>query len=188
MFLVSKSEMLHRREHLAERIENLCHGRDLPVEVPAVDIYEKGTHLGPTGIHRHKDSLLVELEFGTVEPEVLCCVHKLQETWDRKCELVEKDNLKLLEARGGDPMNECFQVSANTGEQEPVKVREYDGSHDWRMRGLHITVGSREFKADHEHLQPGHERGPLEQSIWMKVGGWVDHVKIECDEAHGSRE
>jgi hypothetical protein len=66
--------MLHRREQLAERIENLCDRRNLPVEAPTVDMYRKGIHLGPTGIHRHKDSLRVELEFGTVEPEVLCCV------------------------------------------------------------------------------------------------------------------
>jgi hypothetical protein len=49
-----------------------------------------------------------EFEVGTVEAEVLCCVHKLQETWDRKRRLVEEFNLKLLDARGGDPMNKRF--------------------------------------------------------------------------------
>jgi hypothetical protein len=42
MFLVFKSEIFHRREHLAERMENLCHGRYLPVDVRAADTYGKG--------------------------------------------------------------------------------------------------------------------------------------------------
>jgi hypothetical protein len=137
----------------------LCKGRNLPVEVPAEDIYVKGMHLGPTGIHIHKDSLRVELEFGTVEPEVLCCVHKLQETWDGKRELVEEPNFKLLEARCGDLTNKSLQVSVNTSEPEPVKVREYDGCHDRRMceLPLHITAGNRESKENPERLQLGHE-------------------------------
>src|SRR5882757_5282989 len=159
MFLVMESEMLHGREHLAERIEILCDGRNLPVEVPADDIYEKGMHLGSTGIHPHNDSLRVKPEFGTVKPEALCCVHKLQETWDGKRELVEEVNFKLLEARCGDPTNKCLQVSANTSEPEPAKVREYNGCHDRRMRELplHITAGNREYKANPERLQLGHE-------------------------------
>jgi hypothetical protein len=159
MFLVFKGEMLHRGEHLAKRIENLCDGRNLPVEVPAEDIYIKGMHLGPTGIHPHRDSLRVELEGGTVEPEVLCCVHKLQETWDGKHELVEEEDFKLLKARCGDPTNKCLQVSANTLEQEPVKVREYDSRPNRRIRELllHITAGNRESKADPERLQLRHE-------------------------------
>jgi hypothetical protein len=73
--------------------------------------------------------------------------------------LVEERNIKLLEARGDDLMNKCFQVSANTKEAEPVKGREYDGCHNRRMRELplHITVGNREFKADRERLQLGQE-------------------------------
>jgi hypothetical protein len=121
-------------------------------------------HLGPTGIYRHKDSLRVKIEFGLVKPEVLCCVHNLQETWGGKCELAEEVNFKLLEARGGDPMNKCFQVSANTKEREPVKVREYDGCHDWRMRELplYITARNSKYKVDHERLQLGHCWKPLE--------------------------
>jgi hypothetical protein len=42
-----------------------------------------------------------EHEFGTVEPEVSCCVHKPHETGGGGRELVEKLNFKLLEARGG---------------------------------------------------------------------------------------
>ena len=158
MNFVFKSEMLHRREHLAERIGNLCHGRYLPVEVPAVDPYGKGIHLVPT-IDQRINSLQGEHKSGTVKPEVLCCVHKLQEASDGKRELVEEANIKLLEARGGDPMNKCFQVTANTLEPEMVKVRECDGCHNWRMHQLplYITVGNGEEKANHERLQLGHE-------------------------------
>ena len=44
MNFVRKSEMLHRGEYLAKRLENLSHGGYLPVEVPAVDNYGKGWH------------------------------------------------------------------------------------------------------------------------------------------------
>jgi len=54
----------------------------------------------PHGIDFKKNSLGNELEFGTVEPEILCCVHKLQEAWNGKCELVEEGNFELLEAKG----------------------------------------------------------------------------------------
>jgi hypothetical protein len=126
MYLVFKSEMLHRREQMAERIENLCHGRYLPIEVPAEDKYGEGrVHLGlPKGIDPHMNSIVIEHEYCAVEPEVLCCVHKLRETWDRKRELVEEVNVELLEVRSGDPMNECFQVGANTTEYEKAKVGE----------------------------------------------------------------
>ena len=153
MYLMFKSEMLHRREQMAERIENLCHGRYLPIEVPAEDIYEEGRfHLGlPRGIDLRMNLLTIEPEFCGVEPEVLCCVHKLHETWDRKCELVEEDNLELLEARSGDPTNKCFQVGANTTEPEKAKAGE---CYDWRMRELplYLTVGDREGKEDRERL------------------------------------
>ena len=43
MCVLSKSEVFHRGEHLAERIGNLCHGRYLPVQVPAKD----RMHLSP---------------------------------------------------------------------------------------------------------------------------------------------
>jgi hypothetical protein len=36
--------------------------------------------------------------------------------WDRKGELVEEPNAKLLEARGRDPTENGFQVSASTSE------------------------------------------------------------------------
>src|SRR6266436_5290036 len=108
MYSVSKSEMFHRREYLAERIENLGHGRYLPVEVPAVDIYGKGKHLGLTGMDVHINPFVVEFEPGTVESGDLCPFHKLQERWKGKRELLEEVKLDLLEARGGNPTNNRF--------------------------------------------------------------------------------
>src|SRR5258708_6077367 len=141
---VFKSEMLYRREYLVKRMENLCHGRHLPVEVPAVACYDEGIRLGPLAeVEIHINSLAGELELGTVEPEVLCRVHKLQEMRDGKREfkLLEEVNFELLEARSGDSTNDLFQVSANTSEPKPAKVRKSDMCHDWRMRELtvHIT-------------------------------------------------
>jgi hypothetical protein len=40
--LAFKSEVLHRREHLAKSIGNVCRGRYLPVVVPAIYPYTKG--------------------------------------------------------------------------------------------------------------------------------------------------
>jgi hypothetical protein len=62
--------------------------------------------------------------------------------------LVEETNLKLLEARGSDPMNKFFQVRANTTEIDMVKVRERDGWDVRRMCELpfYIAVGNRDLK------------------------------------------
>jgi hypothetical protein len=101
-------------------------------------------HLGlPTGIELYI-SPPGKLEFGAVELEVLCRVHKLPETWDGKRVLVKETDFKLPEARSDDPMNKSFQISANASKPEPVKVRERDGCRDWRMREFYITVGNRE--------------------------------------------
>ena len=151
MFPVFKSEILHRREHLTERIDNLCHGRYLPVEVPAEDIYAKERRLGLLrGINLHTNSTTNEEELGTPKPEVFCCVHKLQETWDGKRELVVKVNKELLKARGGHPMNKCFQVGGNTSEPEIAKVRECDVCDDRHVRelSLDIATGNREFEVN----------------------------------------
>ena len=134
MCLVFKSEMFHRRKHSAERIGNLCHGRYLAVEVLAVDTYRKGILLGlPTGIDLQIYLPREKLEFGTLETKVLCCVHQLHKTWEREPVLVEEANMELLEARGGDLANKCFQVGANTPEPDVAKVRKCDGCRDWRM-------------------------------------------------------
>jgi hypothetical protein len=62
-------------------MENLCHGRYLQVEGPAVDLYGKDMHLGPfRRIHIYMNPIIRELEVGTVKPEALCRGHKLQET------------------------------------------------------------------------------------------------------------
>lgn len=99
-------------------------GRYLPVEMRAVGIYGKGMRLGLlTGINLYINLHSEEFELGTIEPEVLYCVHKLQETRDGKCELLVEDTLEPLQARSSDPTNNHFQVSGNTSEQKPSKVR-----------------------------------------------------------------
>jgi hypothetical protein len=161
MFLVLKGEMLHRREHSAERAGNLYHERYLLVKVQAVKKYAKGIHLGPTGIDSHTNVILKEPEYDTVAPKILCCVYELQETRDRNCELAEKVNIELLEARGGDPMSKCFQVSTNTTELEIVEVRVCDGCGDRRVRKLPFYIAARNngpgLREKYEHLQLGHE-------------------------------
>jgi len=156
MYPALKAEMFHGRKHLAERIGNLCHGGDSPVKVTAFDDYAKGIHLLPMGIDRHINFLVRETESGTVESEVLCSVHKLQKAWDGKRQLVEEVDLELLEARGGDPKNNRFQVSTNTVKLEMAKVRKCD---DGRVRELpfYIALGDRKFEVDCELLQVGHE-------------------------------
>jgi len=71
--------------------------------VQAQHIYAKGNRLWLKGIDLHINSLVVlELELCTVEPEVLCCVHKLQQPKNGECDSLEEVNFELLEARGGD--------------------------------------------------------------------------------------
>ena len=66
---------LHRRERWAEQIGKLCRGRYMPVEVITVDNHGKGICFGLVmGIHLH-NNVVTELEFGTLEPEVLCCAY-----------------------------------------------------------------------------------------------------------------
>ena len=102
--------------------------------MPTKDTDGKGVHLCLlTRIHLRNSVIVGKLEFGTLEREILCCVHKLQQTRDGKRELVEKENSQLLETRGGDPMNKCFQVRPNTSELQMVKVMKCDGCRDWRM-------------------------------------------------------
>jgi hypothetical protein len=117
MQLVFKSEILHRREYLAEKIGNQYHRNYPPVEVAAIDIYGKRIRLGfPQGTDLHINSLIIEPKICPLELEVLWCAHKLQETWDGKHGPMEEFNFGLLEARSCDPINKCFQVSTNTTE------------------------------------------------------------------------
>ena len=112
MFTVFESEMLHRRKHWAEWITNLCRGRYLPVEVTALEGEQRSIYLGLLmRIHTHINYLVMEPEFGNLEPEVPRCAHKVQKARGRKRELVEKLNLKPLEARCRNPIKKCFQVS-----------------------------------------------------------------------------
>jgi hypothetical protein len=117
MYIVYKSEMLHHIECLAKSVGNLCNGRYLPVEGGATNTYRKAMHLGSlTGIHLHMNFITREIEICPAEAEVFYSPHKMQGMWDGKRELVEEHDVKLLEARGGDPMNKCFQVSTNAME------------------------------------------------------------------------
>ena len=71
----------------------------------------------------------------------------------RKRKLVEETNLALLEVRGGDPMEECFQVNSNTLEFEIVKVGK-GNRRDGRMRELpfYATVRNRDSKVNNKRL------------------------------------
>jgi hypothetical protein len=127
IYLMLESEMLHRREYLTKRMGNLCHGRYLQVEGPALDLYGKGMHLGFfRRIHLHMNPIIRKLEVGTVKPEALCLGHKPQETWDRKPGLLKEGNLELLEARGGDPKHNYLHVIANSCKLKIAKVRKCD--------------------------------------------------------------
>jgi hypothetical protein len=87
MYLVFESEVFQSRQYLTERIGKLDHRGYLPVEVPAVDIYMEKLISPLVRIEICMNMVRVELEMGTVEPEDLCCVHKLYETWNGKREL-----------------------------------------------------------------------------------------------------
>ena len=69
-------------------------------------------------------------DHGVIEPEVLCGIHKLRETWNGKRELAEVSNLWRFEARGRHSTNNRFQLSANASEPEHPKC---DMCRDWRM-------------------------------------------------------
>ena len=60
MDLVLMTEVLHRGEHLAKSIANLCHGRFLLVKVPAINRYTKVIYVGLTGRHRHVNFLVLK--------------------------------------------------------------------------------------------------------------------------------
>jgi hypothetical protein len=163
MYFVYEGKMLHRRESLAKRIENLRHGRYLPVKVPTVDTYVKGICLVLvlgllTGIDLHINMIVKELEPAVAEPEVLCRVHELHEVRDGKGELLEEEDLELLEARGRDPTNNCFHVSTDASEPKVAEVRKcymFQEGHT-RQLPLHIKIWNREVKEDHKCLQLGH--------------------------------
>lgn len=152
----------------------------------AADSYRKGIRLADIGLRMGID-LYIDRQRNRIWRSGFCCFHQLQEIWDRKRALVEKVNFKLLEAGGGDPMNKCVQISANTQEPETVKIRECDRCHD-RKLPLYVTVGNSVEKQDRKRLQLGHQSKPSENSIWVEVSGRVVHDKIECDETRGSCE
>ena len=105
VYLVFKSEMFYRREHLGELMENLCHGRYLPVEVPAVDGYGKSVHLGISiAVHLHINLPSRKLEFGTPEPQVLCCVINNRRRGTENVSWLKKSIASFLRAQGSIPL------------------------------------------------------------------------------------
>ena len=126
----------------------------MPIALPGVDLNGKSIVIGLTIICLKTSSLARELDLGAVEPEeALCCIYILHETWDGKHEFLGDLNLQPFEERGRDPTNNCFQASDNAPESEQPKVRKCDVCRDWSIMcelPLHIAVGSRECKGDHE--------------------------------------
>lgn len=141
-------------------------------------------------IHIHKNIIVCEPEPGTAELEVLCCTHELQEAWDGEVGLIKKDDLKLLEQRGGHSGKKCFQVGANTSEPQPAKVRKGDVGDERPMQQLclHITLGKSGAKADSESLEPGKMRKLSENVLWTAISRWVDVLNRKCDKANDGRK
>src|SRR5260221_12227473 len=124
MLGVVNGEVHHCGEYFFEVIENLCHGRYLPVEVFAEDMNVEGEYSGfGAGIYPHRDSCIVEAEPGNAEPEVFGDCHELLEGWDRKSKLVEEVNFERHEERGGHVRKKRFQVLADAREGKPAEVR-----------------------------------------------------------------
>ena len=121
--------------------------------MPAINRYKRLIRVALRERQQH-DFIVLENDHDIAEPEVLCCVHKLQERWSGKRELLEESNSQPFEARGRDPTNNRFQVSAYASEPEQAKVRKCNVCRDCRMCGLplHITVGNRDCKDDIETL------------------------------------
>jgi len=72
MFSVVKSEIRHWGECWFKDAENLCHGRYLPVEVFAENMYIKGKHGGlRVGIYPNCHSAIMETDPGCAESEIL---------------------------------------------------------------------------------------------------------------------
>jgi hypothetical protein len=123
MFSVVKGEVRYRREYWAEDIDNLSHGRYLPVEPYAENVHAEDTHPNIlTGISRHGNSPASEREPGTAKVKVIGFTNIVQEAWDRKGPLVKECDLELLEERVGHPRKKSFQVYARTLEHKPTKA------------------------------------------------------------------
>jgi hypothetical protein len=71
--------------------------------------------VGPrVAIHCKTNDTCVEIERGSVKPEVLICTHYLHEAWNRIGELVEKPDLDFLEGRSGHPTKKGLEVSTSS--------------------------------------------------------------------------
>ena len=156
MLGVVNSEVHHRREYRPEVIENLCHGRNLPVKVFAENMNVEGKHGGfGAGIYPHCDSSIVEAEPGNAEPEVFGNCHELLEGRDRKAELVEEVDFERHQERSGYVSKQRLQVLADAREGKPAEVGECDVGYDPLERYFppDITVRRRGAKANLKRLE-----------------------------------
>jgi len=124
MLGVVNGEVHYRRKYIFEVIENLCHGRYLPVEVFTEDMDVEGKDGGfGAGIYPHRDSRIVEAEPGNAEPEVFGDLHESLEARDRKSKLVEEVNFERHDERGAHVRKKRFQVFADAREGKPAEAR-----------------------------------------------------------------
>ena len=106
----------------------------------------------------HVNSLAVKEELDMIKPEAFCSPYELRKLWNRKRKLVGVGNLEIFEARSGDPTKNRFRIRANSLQYKSAKVRKCDVCDGGCAHELplHIAVGNRKVKYDHEVLQLGH--------------------------------
>src|SRR6266853_1381329 len=118
-------------------------------------MHVEGIHPGTlSGIYPHDSFPVIEPELGTAKPEVLCCIHELEEAGDTEFQRVQVEDLELLETGGSDPGNEWLQISDGTSEPKPAKVGECDSCSDWSRQESPVN---REVDINQECLEMGHE-------------------------------
>ena len=156
MLGVVNGEVHHRREYCFEVIENLCHGRYLPIEVFTEDVNVEGKQgCFGAGIYPHCDASIMEAEPGDAEPEVFGDRHKLLEAWDRETKLVEEVNFERHQDGSCHVRKKRFQVFADAREGKPTEVRKCDVGYDPLERYLSpdIIVRRRGTKANLKCLE-----------------------------------
>src|SRR6266851_3256965 len=85
------------------------------------------------------------------------CGHKLLEMWNGDGGLVEELDLEPLEVRCRDVRKKPLQVSTDTTEHKPAKVRKRNVYRNWHMQDLSLDIvgGNMVEKANPEGLQLG---------------------------------
>jgi len=137
---------------------NLRCGSYLPVEVFAGNLRLEGRFYSViTGIHLYFKGIPKESKHGHAKSEVLCCTQELKEVWNGKVELMEELDVEVVKERHCHLRKNRFQVSAGTPEPKLAKVRKCNISDDRPIQqlSLHVTVGNRVVKGNHECLELG---------------------------------